>query len=170
MRCQASEERWGQSLIDCPVLHPWCTHGCAGETLTGCMGTAAYAAPEVLGEQAYDSGADVWSAGVVAYTLLSGGRPFWGKTFAELVRAVRHNAPCFRGPPWEGVSPEAMGFVDMLLARDPRLRPSPVQALCESPSPGQALARTALYSTVHAHPSPLQYCTVTYCTGQLLDS
>jgi len=35
-------------------------------------GTVAFCAPEMLGEEEYDEGVDIWSAGVVLYTMLSG--------------------------------------------------------------------------------------------------
>ena len=40
-------------------------------------GTHEFVAPEVLGEQRYSEASDVWSIGVVAFTLLSGQLPFY---------------------------------------------------------------------------------------------
>jgi serine/threonine protein kinase len=41
-------------------------------------GTPIYIAPEVL-KMSYDAKADVWSAGVTAYQLLTGRLPFYGE-------------------------------------------------------------------------------------------
>ena len=40
-------------------------------------GTHEFVAPEVLGEQRYSEASDIWSIGVVAFTLLSGQLPFY---------------------------------------------------------------------------------------------
>lgn len=42
-----------------------------GLLMTPCY-TAAFAAPEVLKRQGYDMSCDVWSLGVLLYTMLSG--------------------------------------------------------------------------------------------------
>lgn len=40
------------------------------------LGTIAYAPPELLLEEDYDKGIDVWSVGVIIYCLASGTLPF----------------------------------------------------------------------------------------------
>ncbi len=52
-----------------------------GETssMTAGVGTKAFLAPEVEGGKSYDFSADVWSAGIVAYQLGTGGYPDKGK-------------------------------------------------------------------------------------------
>jgi len=94
--------------------------------LTGCKGTAAYAAPEVLDEaQAYDTGADVWSAGVVAYTLLAGGAPSGARRWRSSQGRCATGTPPSAAPPREGVSPGAKAFVDLLLTKSPISGPRP---------------------------------------------
>jgi serine/threonine protein kinase len=60
-----------------------------GEILMERCGTPAYIAPEILRELGYKgTAADVWSAGVVLYTMLYGNFPFNADTVEELERLV----------------------------------------------------------------------------------
>lgn len=57
---------------------------------TSC-GSPHYAAPEVIKAQPYDGkAADVWSVGVVLYTLLTGRRPFEDKSVKNLLQKIKN--------------------------------------------------------------------------------
>lgn len=92
------------------------------------VGSAYYVAPEVL-LRSYDTEADVWSVGVIAYILLCGSRPFWARTESGIFRAVLKTVPGFVEQPWSSLSPLAKHFVQCLLAKDPRTRMTAAQAL-----------------------------------------
>ncbi|KAL2499719.1 CDPK-related kinase 5 [Abeliophyllum distichum] len=99
------------------------------ERLNDIVGSAYYVAPEVL-HRAYNTEADVWSIGVIAYILMCGSRPFWARTESGIFRAVVKAEPTYEEQPWPTLSSEAKDFVKCLLSKDPRKRMTAAQALC----------------------------------------
>ncbi|CAD7702265.1 unnamed protein product [Ostreobium quekettii] len=95
-------------------------------------GSPMYMAPEVfLGR--YDVEADLWSAGVMLFQLLSGRLPFAEYDDAgEVVDIGMHLGFSFEGTVWEGVSSEAKDLISKLLVRIPRKRVSAKAALDHS--------------------------------------
>lgn len=92
-----------------------------GQKLHGTVGSPFYIAPEVL-TGGYNQAADVWSAGVILYILLSGMPPFWGKTKSRIFDAVRAADLRFPSDPWDCVSESAKELIKGMLCRDPSQR------------------------------------------------
>lgn len=109
-----------------------------GSELPEVLGTPAYIAPEIIGEEGgYTPMADMWSVGVTVLELLTGASPFGGgpaaanvdpdvvvervrgfRDFSD-VEAVLQSAPS----PLSGRCQEAQGFARTLLQRSPTARP-----------------------------------------------
>ncbi|XP_008809781.2 calcium-dependent protein kinase 26-like [Phoenix dactylifera] len=99
-----------------------------GQSLYGTVGSPFYIAPEVLAG-GYNEAADVWSAGVILYILLSGMPPFWGKTKSRIFESVRSAELWFPSDPWGGVSQSAKDLIAGMLCRDPAQRLTAKQVL-----------------------------------------
>uniref|UniRef100_A0A7S4I9P5 non-specific serine/threonine protein kinase n=1 Tax=Odontella aurita TaxID=265563 RepID=A0A7S4I9P5_9STRA len=91
------------------------------------VGTPLYMAPEVL-HRDYDRSCDVWSVGIIAYTLLAGYPPFNGPNDEDIYDAVRGGRFRFLGTDWDDISLDAKDFVCRVLKKDPKLRISAVEA------------------------------------------
>jgi calcium-dependent protein kinase len=83
-------------------------------------GTIDYVAPEVL-KGGYTESCDMWSLGVVAFILLSGGMPFNGK-HGDARRKIMQGSYCMREEKWAPVSHQGRNFVRSLLDMDPNRR------------------------------------------------
>lgn len=84
-------------------------------------GTMAYAPPEMLTGARYQGPAvDIWSLGVILYTLLCGYLPFDDESEAVMQHRIVHSAPELPGT----LSPEAHDILTQLLHKDPSQRPS----------------------------------------------
>ncbi|CAN6232514.1 unnamed protein product [Urochloa humidicola] len=85
----------------------------------GLVGTPHYVAPEVVAGGEYGAKADVWSAGVVMYALLSGGAlPFGGESPTEVLAAVMRGSVRFPPRLFGGVSPAAKDLMRRMICRD----------------------------------------------------
>nr|UXX22572.1 calmodulin-domain protein kinase 8 [Hevea brasiliensis] len=100
-----------------------------GEIFTDVVGSPYYVAPEVL-KKRYGPEADVWSAGVMVYILLSGVPPFWAETEQGIFEEVLHGELDFTSDPWPNISEGAKDLVRRMLVRDPRKRITAHEVLC----------------------------------------
>ncbi|XP_039036100.1 calcium-dependent protein kinase 1-like [Hibiscus syriacus] len=100
-----------------------------GERFTDVVGSPYYVAPEVLRKR-YGPEADVWSAGVILYILLSGVPPFWAENEQGIFEEVLHGDLDFDSDPWPSISESAKDLVRRMLIRDPRRRLTAHEVLC----------------------------------------
>uniref|UniRef100_A0A2P2JIL3 non-specific serine/threonine protein kinase n=2 Tax=Rhizophora mucronata TaxID=61149 RepID=A0A2P2JIL3_RHIMU len=100
-----------------------------GEKFSDVVGSPYYVAPEVL-QKRYGPEADVWSAGVIVYILLSGVPPFWAEAEQGIFEEVLHGELDFSSDPWPSISESAKDLVRKMLVRDPRRRITAHEVLC----------------------------------------
>src|SRR5690349_6416604 len=81
------------------------------------MGTVAYMSPEQASARPLDHRTDIFSLGVMLYEMLTGTRPFQGKSHVETMNAII-NSPA---PPLHQ-SPALQDVLDKALAKDPKER------------------------------------------------
>ncbi|XP_072437048.1 ribosomal protein S6 kinase alpha-5-like isoform X2 [Chiloscyllium punctatum] len=90
--------------------------------------TLQYAAPEIFKQNGYDESCDLWSIGVILYTMLSGLIPFQNmqrtviSSIDEKTRITKEGNYSLAGEVWNNVSQEAKELVQGLLTVDPNSR------------------------------------------------
>ncbi|XP_021289318.1 calcium-dependent protein kinase 3-like [Herrania umbratica] len=114
-------------------MHPNCRHSGqlfsdAGDVFKDLVGSAYYVAPEVL-RRHYGPEADIWSAGVILYILLSGVPPFYGETEQSIFDSILRGNIDFSSDPWPSVSSSAKDLVRKMLRDDPKERLSASEVL-----------------------------------------
>ncbi|XP_060529104.1 MAP kinase-interacting serine/threonine-protein kinase 1 [Cylas formicarius] len=115
------------------------------------VGSAEFMAPEVVetfvndtDTHSYDKRCDLWSLGVIAYILLSGYPPFYGKCGREcgwergenctacqelLFHSIQEGRYDFPASEWEGISSDAKDLIASLLIKEPGKRISAERVL-----------------------------------------
>ncbi|XP_078088478.1 ribosomal protein S6 kinase alpha-3 isoform X4 [Mustelus asterias] len=102
-----------------------------GLLMTPCY-TANFVAPEVLKRQGYDAACDIWSLGVLLYTMLTGYTPFANgpdDTPEEILARIGSGKFSLTGGYWDTVSDVAKDLVSKMLHVDPQQRLSTTQVL-----------------------------------------
>lgn len=81
------------------------------EFLLTAFASPQYFAPEVLMGQSYDESVDVWSCGVIAYTLLCGYTPFDCDSVQDMLQNILNVEYEFHKQYWTSQSPLAKDFI-----------------------------------------------------------
>ncbi|XP_062393126.1 ribosomal protein S6 kinase alpha-3-like [Sardina pilchardus] len=102
-----------------------------GLLMTPCY-TANFVAPEVLKKQGYDAACDIWSLGVLLYTMLTGFTPFANgpdDTPEDILTRIGSGKFSLTGGYWNSVSAEAKDLVSKMLHVDPGQRLTAAQVM-----------------------------------------
>jgi calcium/calmodulin-dependent protein kinase I len=99
------------------------------EALKTMAGSFGYAAPEVMLKQGHSYPVDMWSLGVITYTLLCGYSPFRSESMADLIEECQSGQVVFHDRYWKDVSSDAKEFIMHLLQPNPAKRWTSQQAL-----------------------------------------
>jgi len=99
------------------------------EALTTMAGSFGYAAPEVMQRKGHGKPVDMWSMGVITYTLLCGYSPFRSETLHDLLQECMSGSVVFHERYWKDVSDDAKDFILCLLVPNPDQRWTSEQAL-----------------------------------------
>lgn len=104
------------------------------ELIFKAAGSLGYVAPEVLTTHGHGKACDIWSLGVITYTLLCGYSPFVADTVENFLNeCTAEDQPVkFQKPYWNGISEEAKKFIVRALTLNPHKRPT-AKELSEDP-------------------------------------
>ena len=103
----------------------WCVNVTKGERTTFC-GTYEYMAPEMINDEFYDKGIDIWSLGVLLYEMIHGYSPFRAHKFVKDAKAaqveifmnIKNNNYTIN----KNISEECIDLIDKLLTTDTKKR------------------------------------------------
>merc|ERR1719247_110513 len=104
-----------------------------GSGLTDRLGSPDTVAPEVIIGRRYGTKADVWSAGVMLFMMLSARSPFWAPTDDLVLKRVRAAEWSMTGDPWSTVSEAAKACIRAMMTAEPHQRPSAMDMLQKRP-------------------------------------
>jgi len=102
------------------------------EVLTSAAGSFGYCAPEVLTGTGHGKPCDIWSLGVIAFTLLVGYSPFRSENVNDFLQEVKNDpVVVFHHQYWKNISQNAKNFIERCLTVEPSSRPSAKQLLID---------------------------------------
>lgn len=123
--------------------------GAASQTAHGSIvGTAEYMAPEQAAGKPLDARADLYTLGLVMFTMIAGKPPFRGSQLTEIITKQLRETPPRVSSFHHNIPKELDTLIDELLAKDPVKRPASALAV------GRRL--TAIQDTLAARESSLE--------------
>ncbi|CAH0049415.1 unnamed protein product [Clonostachys solani] len=99
------------------------------ESLQTMAGSFGYAAPEIMDRKGHGKPADMWSMGVITYTLLCGYSPFRSENLRDLLEECTTGSVVFHERYWKDVSNDAKDFIMHLILPEPEKRWTSEEAL-----------------------------------------
>ncbi|CAD8093062.1 unnamed protein product [Paramecium primaurelia] len=118
-------------------------------------GTVAFSAPEIFTGEGYNQMVDMWSAGCILYSMLSGQLPFNADYLNDLVENIKQAKYDFPEEIFSEVSAEAKNLIQLLLRKDPQERPHPDNALGHPWFRGNVIRKTLRHLTINKNISHL---------------
>eukprot|EP00270_Netrium_digitus_P002304 TRINITY_DN1259_c0_g1_i5.p1 TRINITY_DN1259_c0_g1~~TRINITY_DN1259_c0_g1_i5.p1 ORF type:complete len:319 (-),score=8.34 TRINITY_DN1259_c0_g1_i5:339-1295(-) len=88
-------------------------------SLSGFCGSPLYMAPEIIQGKSYGVEVDIWSVGVICFTVLCGYMPFSGDTDKEALNSILCTSlkHCMDDESWNTISEDGRDFVSRLMCR-----------------------------------------------------
>ncbi|XP_013205737.1 phosphorylase b kinase gamma catalytic chain, skeletal muscle/heart isoform [Microtus ochrogaster] len=132
------EPRLSQPILDPPLHAVRLVCGLWPPRLLSLMkvcGTPIYLAPEIIqcsmddSHPGYGKEVDMWSTGVIMYTLLAGSPPFWHRKQMLMLRMIVDGKYQFGSPEWDDYSDTVKDLVSRFLVVKPQDRCSAEEAL-----------------------------------------
>lgn len=94
------------------------------------VGAVSYMAPERFRGNVSPK-SDIWSAGVILYTMLSGRLPFQADTDAGTAKMISQGVVDMHNTVWSAISTEAKNLIIRMLKKDPKDRPTAEDVLSD---------------------------------------
>lgn len=121
------------------------------DVLTSMAGSFGYAAPEIMLKQGHGKAVDMWSLGVITYTLLCGYSPFRAENLNDLIEECRSGRIVFHERYWRDVSQDAKHFILTMLKPDPSKRVTSEEALHHKWLTGESASDRDLLPEIRAY-------------------
>ena len=122
--CRDSETDLQVKLTSLSLAIKFC-----GQLETLCCGSPGYVAPEVLNKEGYGLKADIFSCGIIMYTLLTGLSPFAASAVESVIESNKHCDINYPMDIWKLASKEALDLVVKMTYRDQYQRLSAKECL-----------------------------------------